>query len=330
MKYQLPLRRLFVPLSLATAVALTACGGSSGGDSSNNDNAAGSADLNTGVFLDSPVGNIAYSTESQSNQRTNADGEFKYLEGETITFYIGDLALPPIPVGALVTPLDMTNGGVNDPVVINVARLLQSLDSDGDPSNGITLIEAAHENAAGLEVDFASDSFDADVANLVANGTEGVTTTLISAGDAIDHLTDTISRQANEVNLNGTWKIYESYNVCDNDVISHYSTATISIADGEFNFSEELYQDIIWDGEQDDYICEAIDHPNKGDIDEGTDPWPSNDPYFNAEELQLKMDDSEVQKVIIVNNDRIQVIKQFTVPVENGATVTVSSFWVRQ
>lgn len=326
MKYQLPLRRLFVPLSLATAVALTACGGSSGGDSSNNDNAAGSADLKTGVFLDSPVGNIAYSTESQSNQRTNADGEFKYLEGETITFYIGDLALPPIPVGALVTPLDMSDGGLNDPTVVNIARLLQSLDTDGNPNNGINLSDDAHLNATGLSnVDFNSESFEAAVANLVANsGSE--TTALISVQDAIDHLVASVTQQANEVDLRGTWKLYESYDVCDNNVVAHYSTVIISIADGAFNFSEDYISDIIWDGEQDDYICEAIPHPDP--TDEGTDPFDS-DPFFNAEELEVLFDDSEVQDVLVVNNNRIAVTKLFTVPA-SGTQVTVSQTWVRQ
>ena len=42
-------------------------------------------DVLTGVFSDSPVANVTYTTETQSGE-TNSDGEYQYLEGETGVF----------------------------------------------------------------------------------------------------------------------------------------------------------------------------------------------------------------------------------------------------
>jgi len=59
---------------------LASCGG--GGDSSSS--------ALTGTFVDSPVINIGYRTATQ-NGNTNSRGEFRYLAGERVTFFIGDL-----------------------------------------------------------------------------------------------------------------------------------------------------------------------------------------------------------------------------------------------
>ena len=101
---------------------LVSCGGGGGGSSN---------PTSTGVFIDSPVINIGYRTETQ-NGVTNSRGEFKYHPGETITFFIGDLEFPPVLAGERVTPLDMADtDDITHPMVINIARLLQTLDKDG-------------------------------------------------------------------------------------------------------------------------------------------------------------------------------------------------------
>ena len=96
-----------------------------------------------GVFVDAFVAGIGYRTQSQSGV-TNERGEFNYLPGETVTFFIGDLVFPPVPAKGVVTPLDMAQTlDPASPMVLNIARLLQSLDTDGDPANGITISPAA-------------------------------------------------------------------------------------------------------------------------------------------------------------------------------------------
>lgn len=76
----------------------------------------------TGVFLDSPVINIGYKTETKEGV-TNASGEYHYVEGETVTFFMGDLEFPPVTASGIVTPLDLagryitSNSGEYDPSV---------------------------------------------------------------------------------------------------------------------------------------------------------------------------------------------------------------------
>ncbi|MEN9657229.1 MAG: hypothetical protein RL571_694 [Pseudomonadota bacterium] len=92
----------------------------------------------TGVFQDSAVEGLEYSTTSNpSVQYTKADGFYLYQVGDEITFKIGGVVLGKAIATAKLSPADLS-GGFNDKA-INIAQLLQTLDSDGDPSNGIKL-----------------------------------------------------------------------------------------------------------------------------------------------------------------------------------------------
>lgn len=140
-----------------------------------------------GVVIDSPIINIRYVTDTQSGS-TNPDGQFNYQPGDIIVFKIGDIELPPVTAGPLVTLRDIA--GTNsylDPKLINMARFIQSLDSDGDPANGITISEQAHLAAAGITLDFSADDFDAQ-ANPIIAASGGVNVELISADVAIANL----------------------------------------------------------------------------------------------------------------------------------------------
>jgi len=197
------------------ALAITACGGSGGssdspdvtaipgteptsdieasagsdGDPGDSGDSAGS--LLTGRFVDSPVSGLQYATASQSGV-TDADGSFSYLAGEQVTFSIGDINFPATLASPTVTPLDVfSTTEIGDTGVVNMTRLLQSLDTDGDPDNGITISPDAAASATGLSVDFNSASFDSEVINLVANSGSG-TTSLIDGETALDHFQETL------------------------------------------------------------------------------------------------------------------------------------------
>lgn len=173
--------RSAVTIACASALALylTGCGG--GGDPT----------TKTGVFVDSAVANINYKTATLSG-KTDANGGFSYVEGETVTFSIGDADLPSAYAKQTMSPLDLVGTtDFDNQAVINIARLLQSIDMDGNPSNGISIGDAAHASATGLILDFASPTFDADIANLVANS-GSVTTELVDVQGAIDHLRATV------------------------------------------------------------------------------------------------------------------------------------------
>jgi hypothetical protein len=189
-------RTLSVSVIKATAVisasmAVVACGG---GTSTSAPSQNPPPATLTGTFIDSPVANIGYRTDSIASDATDSQGQFSYLAGESVTFSIGDIDLPPVVAASVITPLDIVGTqDINDPSVVNIARLLQSLDEDGIPENGISIGDGAHQSATGMSLNFSSATFAAnpDVINLVANsGSEN--TALISVEDALLHLQETL------------------------------------------------------------------------------------------------------------------------------------------
>lgn len=123
-------------LVAATAILGTlffvGCGGSS---------SSSSVSVQSGTFVDSPVKGLYYVSGSQSGT-TDVNGTFKFETGQTVKFYLGDAngALIGETNGStLVTPLDLSDDGIDGAKTANILRVLQSLDSDGDASNGIDI-----------------------------------------------------------------------------------------------------------------------------------------------------------------------------------------------
>jgi len=172
---------------LISAFLLSACGGGGGGGSTGT--GTSSSTVNTGSLIDSNVAGMNYRTATQSGT-TSALGEYMYLTGELVTFSIGGFDFPPVTAKGVVTPLDLANSkSMYDRGVVNIARLLQTLDDNGDPADGITIGLTAHDAAETLlAINFSDDmSFETDVASLVTNsGSSNIS--LISSSAALDHL----------------------------------------------------------------------------------------------------------------------------------------------
>ena len=197
-----------ITLISAALLSLYACGG---GTSSSNDSDKGAQKQppvsQTGVFLDSPIVNIGYKTETLEGV-TNSLGEYNYIEGETVTFFIGDLELPSAPATGVVTPLELagTNDTANS-VVVNILRLLQTLDQDGEPDNGITITDTAKNTAT--QVDFSQSESDfessAAVTTLIMNaGQESTMTSLVPASEAIAHFEESLTDNGIDFIANAT------------------------------------------------------------------------------------------------------------------------------
>ena len=203
--------RLALPtLSVLTMTLLAACSGESNlvsgvnassntndtviaesGEESEQEPGAATGALATGRFVDSAVGGLEYETATQRGV-TGPDGTFQYVPGENVTFAIGGIVLPTVAGAELISPLTVFNTSeVTDPRVMNLARLLQTLDTDGDAENGIDISPTAIASATGLNVAFDDTNFDTSVSNLVANS-GSVTTTLIDAEPAASHLQETL------------------------------------------------------------------------------------------------------------------------------------------
>ena len=145
-------------LTAGLLLTLTACGG--GGDSTTT---TATETVSTGAFIDSAVEGLQYETATRSGT-TNSLGEYDYLAGETVTFSIGGIVLGSAIAGSVVTPLSLVPDATNatNPMVTNIVRLLLSLDSDGDPDNGIFISSEVTTAANDLAVDFSVADLSAD------------------------------------------------------------------------------------------------------------------------------------------------------------------------
>lgn len=172
-------------ITFACLLSIVSCSSSS---STSGDNA-----VLTGVFVDSAVGGVLYSSSTQTGV-TNQNGEFQYIDGESITFSIGSLDFPELVAQAEISPVNMSpTESIDDNVTINIARLLQSMDVDNNPNNGISISETASSSAIPLDFSQSPSEFsnDPDVINLVANSGSS-SAVLIAPEVAIAHLSNTL------------------------------------------------------------------------------------------------------------------------------------------
>lgn len=100
-----------------------------------------------GHLVGPAVQGISYKSGSLSGL-TGENGEFDYEEGGTVIFFIGDIILSGEIKGSdLLSPIDLVDDGNADhPAVVNIARLLQSLDAT--PGDGIITIPPSVAQAA--------------------------------------------------------------------------------------------------------------------------------------------------------------------------------------
>ncbi len=105
-----------------------------------------------GVF-GGPVSNIRYETPTQSGL-TNEHGRFFYRPGETVTFSVGGLVLgtapgrPRLNESHLVSRVNGNIDKLHDPHLVNLSRLLHTLDHDGLTENGVQLARQTHDAIA--------------------------------------------------------------------------------------------------------------------------------------------------------------------------------------
>ena len=217
----LPLCKL-KPLGFAILVGLTACSGSDSGTTTT------TTTKSSGLFLDAEVEGLTYTTTSGITGQTDENGTYEFLPGEQISFSIGGVSIGTVDGAPVCTPFDFGAASTN------IARFIQSLDADGDPTNGID-IAAASTALAGTTI--TSDAFLVDDATFTANpdiAAALVTTgdTLIDAATATANLTAGTDTTFDKAELEG--KLFVVIDPIENDIgIMSFDT----IADGAEVFS---------------------------------------------------------------------------------------------
>ena len=133
-------KHIFLGSALTASFILTGCGSDSATTSTTTSS--------TGYFIDAAVANLDYDCVSDGTSgQTDASGAFTCQNMNQVRFRVGNLVLGEIntlPQDGYVMPQDVVGvprDDVTNPQVTAMAQLLQSLDADADPANGITLTE---------------------------------------------------------------------------------------------------------------------------------------------------------------------------------------------
>ena len=139
-------------LCIFTALAasfLVACGSDGGGGfGAGGGGGGGGGDPFSAYLVDAPVEGAEYSGPTNLvKDTTRKDGEFEASEG-VFEFSVGATTLGSVQLNSdwansQVTPADFM--GTNDLRVVSVARIVQGLDNDGMPENGISISQSVRD-----------------------------------------------------------------------------------------------------------------------------------------------------------------------------------------
>lgn len=164
----------------------------------------------TGHFVDSPVKGLNYKTNTHKG-KTDQSGTFEYMKGEVVEFYIGSMLIGVSRGKQKVTPIDLVHGeSVDDPSVVNMARLIQSFDDDGDIKAGIAFNEEAVEafeevtDELGLQsIDFNDTAMvDFIIAETDMRTSGGLQ--IVSSEDAQKHMSEYVENEMMRKNVSKT------------------------------------------------------------------------------------------------------------------------------
>jgi len=172
---------ILISTSLA-ALVFTACGGGGGGSSDDGGSSSVEPTLQTGTFLDAAVEGLRYKTATQSGY-TDAQGHFKFYTGENIEFFLGDYPIGEYLAKGIISPYTLYPN--NEDAAVRVAQLLQTLDTDDIPTNGITIADYENFNTLDTALAPTDNGFVANVEGLLND-------TLVSSSSAKEHLDETL------------------------------------------------------------------------------------------------------------------------------------------
>ncbi|RDH82483.1 MAG: hypothetical protein DIZ80_09350 [endosymbiont of Galathealinum brachiosum] len=161
-------------LFIFTVFVLVSCGGGSGD----------AVTTTTGQFIDDPVQGLDYSCSSGTTGITNINGEYTCNTGDDVTFSIGPVTLGTLSAqSSFITPYSLFPNDTQ--AAVNLARLLQSIDSDSNPNNNVITLSSSQLSLLPTNTDFTDINF-------VANIETALGITLIDAMTAMSHLYDAI------------------------------------------------------------------------------------------------------------------------------------------
>ena len=261
--------KTFHKLSLGLmAASLTACGGAGTTGS-----VPSASPTISAQFVDAPVQNLQYSSLSNSGV-TDANGGFRCKLNEEVSFNIGALNLGTSICQRIVTPQTLaatvnkapapqtttsasgvvtSTGAVNqttvaatapanDPAVVNRVRLLLTLDTDGDATNGIQLPSTDEQKNVTLnQIDFKdTTSFDNDAVTVVQAMPSVSNQSITDPVTAESHFNDTLTNTIPGITATPATPNAQPVNIGQyyDDNTGHFDEDSLETEHNEFNESE--------------------------------------------------------------------------------------------
>jgi hypothetical protein len=197
---------------LLSAILFTGCGG--GGSSSTSTTIASIS----GQVADSYINNLQYTCADNITRTTDINGLFNCTP--PVNFKIGNINLGTIltvPDNSHIFPHNILGVAQDDPSVIALAQLFQSLDEDNNPENGIDISDVTLSSFESyVQEDFNSSNI-IDYINYVNK-------TLVDETTATDHLNETIdsttSIETLDLPTNVTQYLYTPKSVINDELIN--------------------------------------------------------------------------------------------------------------
>jgi len=166
-------------------VALVGFGGC--GDDDNDSYSSTSDDLGVGYYLDSAVEGVDYICGSQSGT-TDVNGKFLFEQDKNCTFKVADINLRTIDSTELFNDIQIVEDN------ITVAAFLQTIDADGNASNGITIKEEFKDTIQDMidsgELNTSIDSVNLSTlqSELKVRNSDSYNGVLVSESEALSHI----------------------------------------------------------------------------------------------------------------------------------------------
>lgn len=223
-------------LATACALALSACGGGSGGGSTSQNK--------TGQFIDAAVQGIDVYVGNKKVDTTDAEGKFTYPAGAQLTFKVGKVTLGAkkdsdtnTANGVVIyTPANITN---NERGLVNVLQFLQTLDTNANLADGIQIAADAGSKLT-TEKDISKEdvSLSAIQTQIIQASGNTAIKALVDADAALAHFTATTTPITDEVKsmagkMKGYWQSACKQGVINLIEVANPATNKLEIVDSK-------------------------------------------------------------------------------------------------
>jgi hypothetical protein len=223
------------------------------GNTGNNENTGNTRNTEKiGVFIDAKVQGLKYKTATLTSY-TNYRGEFRYKDGEDVEFFIGNISLGSVKAKSIITPCTLAGDkdckGTISKKALNIAMLLQNLDSDRADKNVLNLSRLKYINLGDINLGQTTSEMESDITDILATASLqnkfDSNRTLIDTQHAKEHMLKNVNGTAGNDSDDSTDSGDDS-----TDTTSH-NKCNLKKIDDDSGYVDIFPPDIPWEGPSD-------------------------------------------------------------------------------